>query len=1031
LTVQTGQDGTLVGPGSGGYNVDANGNNTYVWAGGRGGYYGQYGLNGSNGNFSVDSGYGYGGPPGDAIYGSNFITLTGTGTVIGNQTINSDLILSISSGLNRIARNVACTPFKPITPSGGLAPYKFEITNRSLPTGLTLNSSTGFISGTPTSYGGPFTYTMKVTDSYGATLSTNFQIVVGLSQVTITVDPTIKNFVQGLAITPWTPVLYSSGGQTPVTYSVSPALPDGLTLNTSTGYISGTPTALINGVPGDLDTNVWLISVTDSGSTVGADTQTVIGGFLMSVVRSTTPISLTFNISSNQADFNLATYAFANGWNGIQPLLATVNISAGVYFYATTTSGYGFNTGTLPAGSTVTIVNSGYIMGKGGNGGTGIGNFNAYYGLTGVAAGDNGGAAISTNLDITIDNQSGYIGGGGGGGGSGLISYTYQNPTDQAFFPGGGGAGGGNGERGWASGGGSGFTPVPYITVLAGGTGGGPGQVGGTGQFVTGYRGGLWYPASAGGGGRIIPGTGGAQGTAYENVATIPYSGGGTSGAGGGAGGAGGGYAIYNLTGWHGAYGGAGGSAGNAGSDAAEYPLNGSYYLNHAGGGGGGWGAAGGRAKANYATSTGYTTYESVGGAGGAAVLLNNHNITWVGGSASYSRVYGSILDPTISVSAPVTSFSLIYNEVITPFTPVTASGGTAPIVYSTSGLPTGLSLNSSTGEITGTPTVLGSGSYTITASEAGGYYAVATISITVVQQFNFTATISSSTQNYNVRTAALAAGWDGVLKLAATITINSGVYVWSDSTASPAFTSGTLPTGSTITIINNGYIMGKGGLGGGYPTESGAGGGVAINTLCNITVNNTSGYIGGGGGGGGGNSSNQGGVVYHAGGGGAGGGQGGTASYVGATGAGGAGGGIGASGSTGVLVSSINGSGGGGGRIMPGTNTTGPPTVGGGWYAGYGGTGGGTGTAGVNGYGGNGGTGGGGGNSGGNGQGELGTGGGGGWGASGGSSASYSLTYTGTPVLGSGGAGGKAIALNGYTCTLTNPGSTVYGAVA
>ena len=168
---------------------------------------------------------------------------------------------------------------------------------------------------------------MKITDTYGSTLSANFAIVVGLPLLSVTVDPTIKEFIQGIAITPWTPLLYTSGGQTPVAYSVSPALPDGLTLNTTTGYISGTPTALVNGVPADTPLTTYLITVTDSGSTVGADTQTFVGGFLMSITRSTTPVSLTFNINSNQADFNLPTYALANGWNGVQPLNATVNLA--------------------------------------------------------------------------------------------------------------------------------------------------------------------------------------------------------------------------------------------------------------------------------------------------------------------------------------------------------------------------------------------------------------------------------------------------------------------------------------------------------------------------------------------------------------------------------------------------------------------------------------------------------------------------------------------------------------------------------
>ena len=48
-------------------------------------------------------------------------------------------------------------------------------------------------------------------------------------------------YTQGTAITPNTPI--SAGGAV-ATYSVSPGLPAGLTLSTSTGVISGTPTAI-------------------------------------------------------------------------------------------------------------------------------------------------------------------------------------------------------------------------------------------------------------------------------------------------------------------------------------------------------------------------------------------------------------------------------------------------------------------------------------------------------------------------------------------------------------------------------------------------------------------------------------------------------------------------------------------------------------------------------------------------------------------------------------------------------------------
>jgi len=125
---------------------------------------------------------------------------------------------------------------------------------------------------------------------------------------------------------------------------------------------------------------------------------------------------------------------------------------------------------------------------------------------------------------------------------------------------------------------------------------------------------------------------------------------------------------------------------------------------------------------------------------------------------------------------------------------------------------------------------------------------------------FVFNQTIATNTANYDLRAAAVSAGWNQTTPLNATVTINSGVYVYSGSTGSYAFVTGTtFPAGSVLSLINNGTIVGRGGDGGTGGNAStgfgGGGGGPALYAGYALRVTNNGRIAGGGGGGGGGGS--------------------------------------------------------------------------------------------------------------------------------------------------------------------------------
>jgi hypothetical protein len=114
---------------------------------------------------------------------------------------------------------------------------------------------------------------------------------------------------------------------------------------------------------------------------------------------------------------------------------------------------------------------------------------------------------------------------------------------------------------------------------------------------------------------------------------------------------------------------------------------------------------------------------------------------------------------------------------------------------------------------------------------------------------FVFVDVITSDVTNYNLRARAVAAGWDQVVPLVATTTVNSGIVLSADSTGQYAFDTGvTFPAGTTLTLVNNGFVIGMGGAGGAAYT-AGSNGGPALRAQYAIGIDAAGGVIGGGGG--------------------------------------------------------------------------------------------------------------------------------------------------------------------------------------
>ncbi len=158
-------------------------------------------------------------------------------------------------------------PSTSVSAAGGTAPLTWSATG--LPNGLTINSSTGAVTGTPTS-AGTFTPTVTVSDTVGASASRTYTTAVNPAPaITTTALPAAT---QGVA---YSTTVAASGGTAPLVWSAT-SLPTGLSIGPASGTISGTPTA-----PGS--TTVTVTATDNAGATATKSFALTIGSVPLTV----------------------------------------------------------------------------------------------------------------------------------------------------------------------------------------------------------------------------------------------------------------------------------------------------------------------------------------------------------------------------------------------------------------------------------------------------------------------------------------------------------------------------------------------------------------------------------------------------------------------------------------------------------------------------------------------------------------------------------------------------------------------------
>jgi hypothetical protein len=192
--------------------------------------------------------------------------------------------------------------------SGGQTPYTWSVNSGALPPGLSLNTGTGAITGTPTTAGGPFGFTIGVVDGLGGSAAKSYSITITAATTTTSVSSSDASAVFGQSLTFAATV--SSGAGTPdgsVTFRDGGTCGGGGTVLDTETLVSGKATSIgistlavathsilacYSGSAGFMPS-----SGTVSEVVAKASTSTQITSDLSVATTSATPLTVSFSVS--------------------------------------------------------------------------------------------------------------------------------------------------------------------------------------------------------------------------------------------------------------------------------------------------------------------------------------------------------------------------------------------------------------------------------------------------------------------------------------------------------------------------------------------------------------------------------------------------------------------------------------------------------------------------------------------------------------------------------------------------------------